>query len=753
MAFTLSGSIITQSGTDADLSGLSGVSGVTTTTLGAGVDKRTIYSVGNRKLIVQGTLDQDHRKEEIVFGLSSPTPTIDVDGGVYTAGVITTYGSQVTYSVGIPWSFVRVGGASFTESDANIRCGSNGTLNLYGCSITLSGSRSIFYTDGARGVIRNTHIYASNNARSYMLSALTDINGYYVYGVNASNFRTAMAQLANYVPYNVTFPLFYNGNKTDGEILEVRNFERYGNTTGDIQGQGACKFIFINKSEGYDTLEVYGRGRLNDNDFAVEIIREVQINSLDESNLALASVKFSATDVNNGNRINFVNGTANTATNYVSDRTYSFTTDGSGVGVLQQILTAAVVANDCPNTNYWNANPQVPLTVDDRGLAGAITFYGIEYTKSITAIPLTLAGKEVLNIAWNLIPDANITEATKATVDAYTSVDNAIQFYDRAKAYLFDNYVGESSTLVTRSGNAIDAGAFNVNIDATASSAFAISGNTITIKAGTFTDDMTTTGVITLANGAVFNGTRTDANGTVLPLRNVSVTGLTAGSRLRVYNETTSAQIVNAVVSGTSYTATYAEGVGYSANDVLSLRVTKIDKLEAVASVVVSAAGWTALVSQDPNTVYAAHGVNGATVTGISWDGGDMHFDFNETDNVIDGPDIGAWYQYLITTEIGIAEAFGALNWPQINRLTNVTSKAAITWDNTKSTPLQINNVWANRDDGVSIIAATSNSIQINPPAVFVKETATSGLTSDESTKLDSISLVKANTNLIPALL
>ncbi len=35
--------------------------------------------------------------------------------------------------------------------------------------------------------------------------------------------------------------------------------------------------------------------------------------------------------------------------------------------------------------------------------------------------------------------------------------------------------------------------------------------------------------------------------------------------------------------------------------------------------------------------------------------------------------------------------------------------------------PLQVNNLWVDRDDGNSIVATTSNSIQINPPAVFVK--------------------------------
>jgi len=243
----------------------------------------------------------------------------------------------------------------------------------------------------------------------------------------------------------------------------------------------------------------------------------------------------------------------------------------------------------------------------------------------------------------------------------------------------------------------------------------------MTVDGCTYTGDATTTGLITLSNGAVFTGTRTDANGTVLPLRNVSVTGLSAGSRIRIYNETTSTQVYNAGVAGTSYTASYAEGTGYSAGDVLNVRVAKIDKLEFVTTVVVTSTGWSALVSQESNAVYAAHGVDGSTVTGISWDSGNMQFDFNEADNVIEGPDIGAWYYYFITTETGIAEAFQALVWPQINRITNVTGKVAITFDNIKSTPLQINNLWVDRDDGASIIATASDSIQINPPAVFVK--------------------------------
>ena len=74
--------------------------------------------------------------------------------------------------------------------------------------------------------------------------------------------------------------------------------------------------------------------------------------------------------------------------------------------------------------------------------------------------------------------------------------------------------------------------------------------------------------------------------------------------------------------------------------------------------------------------------------------------------------------------------------WADINKIENCTSCVAITIDNTKATPLLIKDTWIYRDDGASIIASASNSIQIDPPAVFIVETGVSGLTTAESNKL-----------------
>jgi hypothetical protein len=163
-------------------------------------------------------------------------------------------------------------------------------------------------------------------------------------------------------------------------------------------------------------------------------------------------------------------------------------------------------------------------------------------------------------LAPNLLDDPNITELNKAVTDTYTSLGTPQKLYDRGKSYLVDNYAGELSTLVTRSGNLIDAGAYNVTIDATASSVFSVSGNTITIKASTFTGDMTTTGVITLTNGAIFSGTRTDANGTVFPDSVLTLTGLKANSEVRVYTAGTTTEIAGVENSGTTFSTTVSVG-------------------------------------------------------------------------------------------------------------------------------------------------------------------------------------------------
>ena len=357
-----------------------------------------------------------------------------------------------------------------------------------------------------------------------------------------------------------------------------------------------------------------------------------------------------------------------------------------------------------------------------------------------------IADDNIQDISVQFVGTGTITlENTNGTVIKYTSTPSEVETTSTT-------YTGGGSIVVVNNTIRYFTPSTITNSTATklvieTAGNYEISGGTISIVENVSGGNVT----ILISNGAPTPTTIGTGIILTFPPKNISITGLDAGSRLCIYNQTTSTQIYNAVVSGTSYTAQYDEGVGYSVGDVLELKVAKINMLEFSTSVVVTDSGWGAIIAQDTNQIYTSYGVDGSTITGISWDSGNMEFDFNDSDNKIDGADIGAWYYYFITTQVGIAEAFGALVWSQVNKITNATNKVAITFDNIKSSPLQINNCWIDRDDGVSIISLTSNSIQINPPAVFNTETDTSGLTPSESSTLSKVDTIEKLARLIPA--
>jgi len=467
------------------------------------------------------------------------------------------------------------------------------------------------------------------------------------------------------------------------------------------------------------------------------IFQKIEIEVQDTAFQAIENCKVRIPTTDSGNRDNgsiggdFIGNRDFSGSTYAL---YSDVTNPSGLTQEFKILTGRIYDDTLGSTvTEYDLYGKTQVIGEDR-----FDIQFISYLHNLAIQEVELKQSSAIGLTRILTLDSSITETDKTIVDTYTELETSQKLYDRSKAELYDSYSGESQTTLELSGDLIDCRDLDVVIDATAS-VFNLSGNTLTIKASNYTGDMVTTGTITLTNGAIFTGTRTDVNGTVLPPRDISITGISSGSRLRIFNTTTATEVYNDVVAGTTYTASYEEGVGYSIGDVIELRLAKIDKLEFTATVIASSTGWSTLISQQENQVYLDYGVDGSTVTGISWDSGNMEFDFNELDNVIEGPDIGAWYHYFITTSVGIAEAFGSFNWSQINKLTNLTSIYDITWDNIKSTPLQINNIWVEKDNGNTIISNSSNSIQINPPAVFVKETSTTGLTPEEATQLDEL--------------
>jgi hypothetical protein len=227
----------------------------------------------------------------------------------------------------------------------------------------------------------------------------------------------------------------------------------------------------------------------------------------------------------------------------------------TNMNTLANKMTPAMINNNTGTYQHMTGEYKLPLTVSHVSYLAELS--------TLDNINFDVSSDEILTdftLAPNLLDDVNVTERSKAVTDAYTLLEAPQKLYDRGKSYLVDNYAGELSALVTRSGNLIDAGAYNVTIDATASSVFALSGNTITIKANSFTGDMTTTGIITLVNGSTFIGTRTDANGTVSPDSILTLTGLQPNSEVRVYQAGTTTELAGVEDSGTTFTTTASVG-------------------------------------------------------------------------------------------------------------------------------------------------------------------------------------------------
>lgn len=231
-----------------------------------------------------------------------------------------------------------------------------------------------------------------------------------------------------------------------------------------------------------------------------------------------------------------------------------------------------VTQNQIINVRTWEAyNPAsgtytvATKQINDIDINGKL--FGYLYNLSYFNVNTEILDYKISNV---LSSDNLITEQTKTTVEAYTTLENSYKVYDFAKSYLYDNYAGESSIILTRSGDTLKS-SHNIVINPNALNVFSFDGTTITIKASLFAGNINTTGVVTLLNGAVVNGTVSDNNGIAIKIKtNAPKFGLYAklnGVELNPYEyDLTSktvtlqaGQVLKCVVSAHGYKPKYIE--------------------------------------------------------------------------------------------------------------------------------------------------------------------------------------------------
>lgn len=514
MSFSESGGVITQSGTDTDLSGLTGLTGVTTVTQGSGASIYTIYTLdAATRLEVTGTLTHEPDSEQLILLGTAPQNTTTNPlriTGTYNYGVAKTGQGNTVYSQGVGINLPKIGAnnfnrfgiyisgtGSFTWNGGIIRTGSTVAV---GEGATLTINKGTLFDPGTVQVqlrLATTSALGGANMNIYNLTldGLTVGPRFFT----SFSFNTAVFTLlrGRVQQYNGPYPLqTYTDFRNDGNVNPADfTFANQGATKGN-------NIIFNNvaKRISYHTSPT-GNGY-------VKVFRKVSISPVDLDGSSITGFSYYGQDYDSGNRgvgpnDGGVDGTGDlTPVDQDDTDTKTYTAIGASGSQALDLLIETV--RDSTGI----------ITVDDRTTSDTIPINFLAYNENITTWESNLIGVGTLTENVIMTPDLSITEATKATVDAYTQVDTPEKFYDRAKSFLVDNYAGETSLIVSRSGSTIDAGSYNVTIDATAGSVFTFDGSTITIKAGTFTGNITTTGTFTLVNGAVGVGTFISSAGT-----------------------------------------------------------------------------------------------------------------------------------------------------------------------------------------------------------------------------------------------
>lgn len=209
---------------------------------------------------------------------------------------------------------------------------------------------------------------------------------------------------------------------------------------------------------------------------------------------------------------------------------------------------------------------------------------------------------------------------------------------------------------------------------------------------------------LNLVNGAVLT-TNTGPN--IAIEENVTVTSasLIDGTRVQLWNTTKAVELDNSLVSGGS-------GYSYVANlqsanvddgDTLRLRaaytsgVTAKNELEE--SGVITTGGLAFISSQEDNATYNAWGLDGSLITKFSADYLDDEVDITVASD-FELRELGAWWEYNLTTSQGISDFFNALNLVDEANLLIHDAIVDIKLDNTTATNVaQTDNRRLYRDD------------------------------------------------------
>ena len=546
MAFSLSGSTITQTGTDTDLSGLSGITGVTSLQVGSGVDLATTYKIDGLRLQVNGTLSLGVGQIEILaFEDNVPDNTLNVGGsGELTIGeIIQDSGATRSTHPQSGIYFAKRYGRHWTGNAVD----NSGTINWYGL---ISGRTAPLRTN-AGGVwnIQGATWQAREVCSSFNVQSLffhqegeVNINGFKLVGrVSFNRVVNGVVNSFNDVQTINSGGIGQNQNSQSPFVLEGYNPKGNVIDLGFWAGQSQVRGIISNNSPVGVNQILGGIDASGATIGWIETRQDLILDYKDLSGTSINNVAYYFTDTDNGNRGAVISNNPNNRNlnylgtdglTYGADRIYSGVANGQSANI--SVLTSVLAAegSGLVRVGYDTGSQRI----DRRTLSDVqgsfenpsdFNINSVSYNHLILQVAQNIVNDEALTLPLTLFSDTLITEQDKTITDAYTEIETLDKLYDRAKSWKVDSANVEvptiSTLLFTANGmELVMPTDYDLVIDYTATDVIAVNSITkvITIKAsalGVGTKFTTLksqgTGTISVANSETINVGFIDANG------------------------------------------------------------------------------------------------------------------------------------------------------------------------------------------------------------------------------------------------
>ena len=200
----------------------------------------------------------------------------------------------------------------------------------------------------------------------------------------------------------------------------------------------------------------------------------------------------------------------------------------------------------------------------------------------------------------------------------------------------------------------------------------------------------------------------------------IAVSGLIAGTRVQVYNVTGAAELYNDFAAGTTLEI---QG-DWTTDKTIRLRAAYVDgvtaKLPVEQTNVFGSGGVSFLVAQVADSVYDTLAIDGSACSEFTYDNANLQIDVSDADNTTTVQRIYAWTAWIqYSSATALANFFNAIE--AVDSLNYIVDTAVVDaqLDNVAATPVIIGGGYLSRNDGTTIIAATSGSIQMDPSRAY----------------------------------